>query len=63
MQCVASVLARLKRTRGIALLRKAGTERIIAAAALKQPGAAYRRNIFTSAVVPISGFEAAPERG
>lgn len=60
---VEQLLARLKRTRCVALLREAGTDRIIAVATLKQPDAAYRRKTFTKAVVPIAGFEAALELG
>lgn len=60
---VDDLLARLKRTRCVALLREVGTDRIVAAAALKQPVATYRRENFTKACIPIAGFEAAPELG
>ncbi|WP_323009593.1 hypothetical protein [Paracoccus sp. (in: a-proteobacteria)] len=60
---VDDLLARLKRTRCVALLREVGTDRIVAVAALKQPVATYRRGNFTKACVPIAGFEAALELG
>ncbi|MCM2505551.1 hypothetical protein NDN16_17945 [Aureimonas altamirensis] len=60
---VDDLLARLKRTRCVALLREAGSDRIVAAAAWKQPAATYRRDSFTKAGVSIAGFEAAPELG
>jgi len=60
---VEDLLARLKRTRCVALLRKTGTNCIVAVAAWKQPAATYRRNNFAAAGTPITGFEAAPELG
>ncbi|HEX7930109.1 MAG TPA: hypothetical protein VF470_04290 [Sphingomicrobium sp.] len=57
------LLMRLKRTRCVALLREADTHRIVAAAAWKRPGAAYRQDKFKAAGAPIAGFEAAPELG
>lgn len=60
---VDDLLARLKRTRCIALLREAETDRILAAAAWKRPGTAYRQGRFKAAGAPIAGFEAAPELG
>jgi hypothetical protein len=60
---IEDLLARLKRTRCVALLREVGTDRIVAAAAWKQPGATYRRDNFTKAGAPIAGFEAALELG
>jgi hypothetical protein len=60
---VDDLLARLKRTRCIALLREASTDRIVAAAAWKQPAATYRRDNFAKARARIAGFEAAPELG
>jgi predicted GNAT family N-acyltransferase len=57
------LIARLKRTLYVALLFERGTDRIVAAAALKQPGAAYRRSSFAKADASISDFEAAPELG
>jgi len=60
---VDDLLKRLKRTRSVALLREASTNRIVAAAAWKQPAATYRRDNFTWAGVPIAGFEAAAELG
>lgn len=60
---VNDLLGRLKKTRSVALLREAGTDRIVAAAAWKQPFATYRRNTFTKAGASLAGFEAAPELG
>ncbi|OYW86665.1 MAG: hypothetical protein B7Z20_06935 [Sphingobium sp. 32-64-5] len=60
---VDELLTRLKRTRCVALLREADTNRIVAAAAWKTPAATYRRKSFAAASVPITGFEAAPELG
>lgn len=60
---VDDLLARLKRTRCVALLRETAGDRIVAAAAWKQPAATYRRGNFAAAGVPIAGFEAAPELG
>ena len=60
---VDDLLARLRRTQSIALLREGGTNRIVAAAAWKQPAANYRRDNFTKAGAPIAGFETAPELG
>jgi len=57
------LLARLKRTRCVALLREEGTDRIVGGAAWKQPAADYRRATFINAGTLISGFEAAPELG
>lgn len=60
---VEDLLARLKRARCVALLREVGTDRIVGAAAWKQPVATYRREDFTKACAQIAGFEAAPELG
>jgi predicted GNAT family N-acyltransferase len=60
---VDDLLARLKRTRCVALIRETATDRIVAAAAVKRPGAAYRQDKFAAAGVPIAGFETAPELG
>lgn len=60
---VDDLLARLKRTRCVALLRETATGRIVAAAAWKRPSAAYRQDKFAAAGAPIAGFEAAPELG
>lgn len=60
---VNNLLARLKRTRCVALLRETGTDHIVAAAAWKQPTAAYRRDKFVAADAPIAGFETASELG
>ena len=60
---VDQLLARLKRTRYVALLREASTDRIVAAAAWKRPNATYRRESFAKAGTPITGFEAASELG
>lgn len=60
---VDEILPRLKRTRCVALLREASTDRIVAAAAWKQPTATYRRETFAKAGTPITGFEVAPELG
>lgn len=60
---VDDLLTRLKRTRSVALLRAVGTNGIVAVAAGKQPAAAYRRDNFTKAGVPITGFETAAELG
>lgn len=60
---VDDLLARLKRTRCVAMLRNVGTDRIVAAAAWKHPVATYRHKNFAKAGVPITGFEAAPELG
>lgn len=57
------LLGRLKRTRSVALFRDAGTDRIVAAAAWKQPAARYRRYTFTKAGASLAGFETAPELG
>lgn len=57
------ILARLTRTRCVALLREANSDRIVAVAAWKQPAKTYRRGNFNSAGVPIAGFETAPELG
>jgi len=57
------LLARLKRTRCVALLRETGTDRIVAAAAWKRPSAAYRQDKFDLAGVATAGFETAPELG
>ena len=55
--------SRLKRTRCVALIRQKDGNRIIAAAAWKRPGNAYRQSKFKAANAPIAGFEAAPELG
>ncbi|TYC91551.1 hypothetical protein [Novosphingobium sp. BW1] len=55
--------ARLKRTRCVALIRVKDGNRIVAAAAWKRPGTAYRQSKFKAANAPIAGFEAAPELG
>ena len=60
---VDDLLARLRRTRCVALLRETACTRIVAMAAWKQPAATYRRGNFTAAGAPITGFEAAPELG
>lgn len=60
---VDDLLSRLKGTRCVALLRTAEGNRIVAAAAWKRPGAAYRRDKFKAAGAPIVGFETAPELG
>ena len=60
---VDDILTRLRRTRSVALLRDGGTNRIVAAAAWKQPAAAYRSASFIKAGAPIAGFEAALELG
>lgn len=60
---VDDLLGRLKRTRYVALLRDVGTDRIVAAAAWKQPHATYRRDTFTKAGASIAGFESAAELG
>lgn len=60
---VDDLLARLQRTRRVALLREAGTDRIVAVAAWKRPGTAYRQSKFNAAAAPIAGFETAPEFG
>lgn len=60
---VDDLLARLKRTRCVALIREKDGDRIVAAAAWKRPGAAYRQGKFKAAGAPIAGFEAAPELG
>lgn len=60
---VDEILARLKRTRCVALLREESTDRIVATAAWKQPAAIYRRENFVKAGVPITGFEISPELG
>lgn len=60
---VADILARLSRTLSITLLRQPLTNRIIAVAALKQPVANYRRDIFTKAGVSFAGFETSHELG
>ena len=60
---VENLLVRLKRTRCVALLRKSGSNRIIGAAALKQPGTTYRREVFVKSGAAIAGYEAAPELG
>ena len=57
------LLIRLRRTRKIALLREAGTNRIVAAAAWKKPADGYRSSTFTKAGAPIAGFETALELG
>lgn len=60
---VDDLLARLRRTRCVALLRETACARIVALAAWKQPAATYRRANFTAAGAPIAGFEAALELG
>lgn len=60
---VDDLLARLKRTRCVAILREMSTDRIVAVAAWKRPGTAYRQSKFRAAGAPIAGFEAAPELG
>lgn len=60
---VDDLLARLRRTRCVALLRETAGAKIVAIAAWKQPAATYRRGNFTSAGAPIAGFEAALELG
>lgn len=60
---VDDLLARLKRTRCVALLRETATGRIVGAAAWKRPAVAYRQDKFAAAGAPIAGFEAAPELG
>lgn len=60
---VDDLLARLKRSRSVALLREKSTNRIIAVAALKRPAAAYRRGSFIKADASIAGFETAAELG
>lgn len=60
---VDELLARLRRTQFVALLRETAGGRIVAMAALKQPTATYRRGNFTAAGVPIATFEAALELG
>lgn len=60
---VDDLLARLKRTRCVAILRETGAHRIVAAAAWKRPGTAYRQSKFKAAGAPIAGFEAALELG
>ncbi len=58
-----NLLARLKRTRCVAILRETSADRIVAAAAWKRPGSAYRQSKFKAAGAPVAGFEAAPELG
>lgn len=60
---VEDLLARLRRTLCVGLLRESGSARIVAMAAWKQPAATYRRSNFTAAGAPIAGFEAALELG
>jgi predicted GNAT family N-acyltransferase len=60
---VDDLLARVTRTRCVALLRETVGDRIVAVAAWKQPAATYRRSNFTAAGAPIAGFESAPELG
>jgi hypothetical protein len=60
---VDDLLARLGRTKCVALLREAGTDRIAGTAAWKTPGTTYRRDKFVAAGAPIRGFETAPELG
>jgi predicted GNAT family N-acyltransferase len=60
---VVDVLARLKRTHSITVLRESVTNRIVAVAALKQPVSNYRRDNFTKAGVPFAGFETSRELG
>lgn len=60
---VDDLLARLKRSRRVALLREKRTNRIVAAAAWKRPVAAYRRDNFIKADASIEGFETASELG
>ncbi|SDA36029.1 hypothetical protein [Sphingomonas sp. NFR15] len=60
---VDDLLARLRRTRCVALLRETVGDRIVAVAAWKQPAATYRRGNFMAASAPIAGFESAPELG
>ena len=60
---VGDLIMRLRRSRNVALLRETDTSRIVAAAALKQPTAVYRRDKFNKAGASIAGFEAALELG
>jgi len=60
---VDDLLARLKRSRSVALLREKRTNRIVAAAALKRPAAAYRCGNFMKADASIAGFETSTELG
>lgn len=60
---VDDLLARLKRTRSVAILRDRESERIVATAAWKHPAATYRHKNFAKADALIAGFEAAPELG
>jgi hypothetical protein len=60
---VEQIIARLKRTRKLALLRETVTDRIVGAAALKTPEPDYRADKFAEAGVPITRFEDASELG
>lgn len=56
-------LARLRRTRCIALLREMAGGRILAIAAWEQPAVTYRRGNFTRSPASIADFKAALELG
>lgn len=60
---IAQIRLRLGNTRALALLREAGTGRIVGFAALKTPSAGYRAAKFDVAGVPLAAFEQAPELG